>query len=386
MKFKHIKGTSIAIIAGVMIALAGCTDQQPVQVNNYYITNSDGNVQSAIPDVNVPTVSTESKVDNSSTTSQVVSSESKATNVTVNTDSNLVVGITYTVTGTKNYLALRNAPAYDGSNEIAKLKNGDEVTIQSQNVYGDKNEYCYVTALSGSASGQSGYVNKAYLTPSTNKSNNNSVNSISQNKDVSSKNDVESKVNSNTFSKEESHTESEVLHQTESTLPAADASNIFEMIPAEFCFSSGAGGWRTIVTINSDGSFVGDYVDYDLGDTGSDYPKGSAYKCNFTGHFTNVTKIDDYTYSMKVVSLEQDGTQGDEYIEDGTRFTIGYPYGFDDADEFMLYLPGKPISELSDEFLMWIQINRDAQDTLPNDIYGLYNVNGKQGFRGDDNN
>ena len=384
MKFNYTKKLSIVIMIAFMLCLIGCTEQEPVQVNNYYITNSDGSVQSAIPDVNVPTVSTESKVDNSSTTSQVVSSESKATTVTVNTDSNLVVGITYTVTGTKNYLALRNAPAYDGSNEIAKLKNGDEVTIQSQNVYGDKNEYCYVTALSGSASGQSGYVNKAYLTPSTNKSNNNSVNSTSQNKDVSSKNDVGSKANSNISSKEESHTESTVLQQTESTLPTADVSNIFEMIPAEFCFSSGAGGWRTIVTINSDGSFVGDYVDYDLGDTGSDYPKGSAYKCNFTGRFTNVTKIDDYTYSMKVVSLEQDGTQGDEYIEDGTRFTIGYPYGFDDADEFMLYLPGKPISELPEEFLGWVRIGYNGETSIPAGIYGLYNINGKQGFRGDE--
>ena len=223
MNLKHKKRLSIVIVVGVMIALAGCTDQQPVQVNNYYITNSDGSVQSAIPDVNVPTVSTESKVDSSSTTSQVFSNESKETTVTVNTDSNLVVGITYTVTGTTNYLALRNAPAYDGSNEIAKLKNGDEVTIQSQNVYGDKNEYCYVTVLSGSANGQSGYVNKAYLTPSTNKSNTNSVNSTSQNKDVSSKNDVGSKVNSNTSSKEESHTEFEVSQQTESTLPVANA-------------------------------------------------------------------------------------------------------------------------------------------------------------------
>lgn len=165
-----------------------------------------------------------------------------------------------------------------------------------------------------------------------------------------------------------------------------EESNIFEMIPTEFYFTSGAGGWRTIITINSDGSFVGDYVDYDLGDTGSEYPKGSAYKCNFTGRFTNVTKIDDYTYSMKVISLEQDGTQGDEYIKDGTRFTIGHPYGFDNADEFMLYLPGKPINELSDEFLGWVQISRESRETLASGIYGLYNVNEKQGFSGYDDN
>lgn len=160
---KLYKAFGHSLIAMTIIAnCCACTDSQPVEINNYYITNSEGNVESTVSEVSMPEVS-------SAVSSAVSKTESKANNSTTATDSNLIVGINYTVKGTTNYLALRNAPAYDGNNEIAKMKNGDELTVQSQNVYGDKGEYCYVTALSGSAKGQSGYVNKSYITPSAEK-------------------------------------------------------------------------------------------------------------------------------------------------------------------------------------------------------------------------
>ena len=365
----------------IISSLVGCSESAPVEINNYYITNSDGSTQPINPEDNIPAGSS----GNDNVTSSPESTSTSSTqSPSQTTDPSIVVGINYTVTGTKNYLAVRSAPAYDGSNEIAKMKNGDELTIQSQNVYGDKGEYCYITALTGAAKGQSGYVNNKYITPSKKEQ---SVSSISSSSKVSASKPAES--SKATDSKLESTFESSPVNQVESAIVSEqespvnkDTTNIFDAIPSEFTFSSGAGGWRTLININSDGSFTGNYVDYDLGDTGTDYPKGSAAICDFTGKFTNVTKIDDFSYSMKVISLVQEGTKGDEYIEDGTRFTVSHPYGFDDADEFMLYLPGKPISELSDDFLSWVQFGRRGEQAIPDGTYGLYNVNGKEGFTG----
>ena len=153
MKRTYISVLSM-IAAACIISLSGC-NSDPVQVNNYYITNSDGSVQqiqsSEESDSEPP------QIDNTTVTASVSPIN------TTSTDEGLSVGIKYSVTGTKNYLALRNAPSYDSSNEIAKLQNGDEVFIKSQTVYGDKYEYCYVTVISGNASGKEGYVNKDYL-------------------------------------------------------------------------------------------------------------------------------------------------------------------------------------------------------------------------------
>ena len=65
-------------------------------------------------------------------------------------------GTMYTVSVSKGYLALRNAKAYDSSNEIGELYTGDtvEVTDTSDGTYW----YVYSAKL-----GKSGYVNRNYL-------------------------------------------------------------------------------------------------------------------------------------------------------------------------------------------------------------------------------
>lgn len=153
---KRIHAAAIISIAiACIMTFSGCSSD-PVVVNNYYVTNSDGSVVQTQPSGNA-------------TTSE---QSNGAADNTTSTDESLSVGTKYTVTDTKNYLALRNAPAYEASNEIAKLKNGDEVFIKSQTVYGNKFEYCFVTVISGSASGKEGYVNKNYLKKGPGTSNN----------------------------------------------------------------------------------------------------------------------------------------------------------------------------------------------------------------------
>ena len=69
----------------------------------------------------------------------------------------LINGEYYTVTDTKNYLALRNDCKYDDSNEIARLHNGQKVQIIATGENG------YVMVDPGIGPGIVGYVNEKYL-------------------------------------------------------------------------------------------------------------------------------------------------------------------------------------------------------------------------------
>ncbi len=78
-------------------------------------------------------------------------------------------GSSYTVSGTKHYLALRNAASYSASNEIGKLYNGETVTVQNAS-----GSYWYVYSPKLD---KSGYVNKKYLTQGASSGTSNNGNS-----------------------------------------------------------------------------------------------------------------------------------------------------------------------------------------------------------------
>ena len=154
-----------------------------------------------------------------------------------------------------------------------------------------------------------------------------------------------------------------------------DAEDVFAELPEKFIFASGAGGWGTELTINSDGSFTGEYHDSELGITGEGYKNGTVYICNFSGKFKDVEKIDDYTYSIKLDYLETEGTQGEEYIEDEIRYIYSEPYGMSRSEEFQLFLPGKPLDDMPEDFISWLSIRGSAidSDVLAENAYGIYN-------------
>ena len=163
-------------------------------------------------------------------------------------------------------------------------------------------------------------------------------------------------------------------------IPNLDFADLDGMV---FTFASGAGAWCTEVKIMPDGTFSGFYYDADMGDTDFDYPNGTYYFCNFGGKFSPMIKTGDYEYSMKCESITQEGIAEEVEIgDDGYRYIISRPYGFDDADGFFLYLPGKKTDELPEEFITWVSMPRGIDpasfDVLP--FYGLYNIEGKQGF------
>lgn len=165
-----------------------------------------------------------------------------------------------------------------------------------------------------------------------------------------------------------------------------DNSDIFGVLPSEFVFTSGAGGWGTEITLNDDGTFNGQYHDSNMGDTGTGYSNGTVYICDFSGKFTMPKKINEYIYSMNLESLDVEGTPETVYYENEIRYIVSDPYGFDNADEFLIYLPGCPLEETSEEFLSWSFINTQIRNTIPTGVYGIYNVGGMEGFMGEDDN
>jgi hypothetical protein len=157
---------------------------------------------------------------------------------------------------------------------------------------------------------------------------------------------------------------------------------IFAEMPKEMCFASGAGGWATCITMSADGSFTGRYYDSDMGDTGPGYPNGTRSEVSFTGRFEVVGRVSDLEYTLKLADLKTQGTPGEERIIDGVKVTTARGvYGFDDADEFALYLPGRKTADLPEEFLDWVSSPQgwtSIPATLP--VWGLYNIGGKEGF------
>ena len=140
-----------------------------------------------------------------------------------------------------------------------------------------------------------------------------------------------------------------------------------ELSKYTFEFCSGAGGWSTDFEIEKDGSFNGLYHDSDMGVTGEGYENGTIYSCNFSGDFTDLTKINDYTYEMKMADISYENTPGEEEIVDKVKYIYTDVYGLEGTDTFKVYLPGTPVSELTEEVYFWVQrANRRANDDSEN--------------------
>ena len=121
-----------------------------------------------------------------------------------------------------------------------------------------------------------------------------------------------------------------------------------------------------------------------MGDTGENYENGTRYICGFSGNFTGLTKINDYTYEMKMENLTYEETPGKEEIADGVKYIYTDVYGLEGTDTFKVYLPGAPVSDLSEEEYFWVRTANEngaeeSQDTLTIPVivnekmeYGIY--------------
>lgn len=146
----------------------------------------------------------------------------------------------------------------------------------------------------------------------------------------------------------------------------------------EMIFSSGAGGWRTILLLHPDGTFTGQHSDSDMGDAGYGYPDGTVYLCDFSGRFEALPTTDPNATSLRLVDLTCETAAGRMKLEDGIRYIYSEPIGlyiYEEetvAEEFILYSPDTPVATLSDEMLSWWP--GLWQDTPPEtlDCYALW--------------
>ncbi len=146
--------------------------------------------------------------------------------------------------------------------------------------------------------------------------------------------------------------------------------------------SSGAGAWYSSIELSEDGSFTGTHHDANQGQVSEEYPRGTIYHCEFNGNFTNIRKINDYSYSLTLENLQNEGEYHSTYIEDGVQYITSYPYGltmredpFSPAEEFIMYTPDTPYSELDEG--VWPRKNTDST-TLGH--YVLVNSKTNQAF------
>lgn len=148
----------------------------------------------------------------------------------------------------------------------------------------------------------------------------------------------------------------------------------------EFYFSSGAGAWRTVLQIEEDGSFSGEYSDSDMGSKGEGYPNGTIYFCTFEGKFSEPVKVNDYTYSMKIEEISYENEIGTEEIIDEVLYCYSDAYGVAGSEEILIFLPGAPTAELPEEYMSWVRNDMEDPEAQELPFYGLYNVKEQNGF------
>lgn len=162
------------------------------------------------------------------------------------------------------------------------------------------------------------------------------------------------------------------------SVPSETVSLGLDFLPQTFIYSSGAGGWGTEMTIEPDGTFTGQYHDSEMGSVGEEYPYGSYYICTFSGRFTDLSQLNEYSYSMKLTELEIVEAPGAEWIEDGIKYIAAEPYGLLGGNDFILYTPETPVAELPEIFLLWWPMRYEAPETLS--AYGIFNPAEETGF------
>lgn len=164
--------------------------------------------------------------------------------------------------------------------------------------------------------------------------------------------------------------------------------------PLKMYFSSGVGAWYTEIVIHADGSFEGNHHDNDMGDEGEDYPNGTLYQCAFRGRFSKLKKINDYTYSLTLLSVEVEDEGAEDRIEDGALVVQSYPLGLMNKDgsdygkEFLLFTPNTEIEALKNEyqttemenFLNWWPGRMLEEQNGMLNAYGLINLETGDGF------
>lgn len=145
-------------------------------------------------------------------------------------------------------------------------------------------------------------------------------------------------------------------------------------------------GGQTSMRIQEDGSFSASYYAMDMEDTGEDYQGGTMYYGSGFGQIAEPVRVDDYTYKAKVESITYSEV-GEESLQGGMRMVYTEVYGLEEAEEFMIYLPGKKVTQLPEAYIESVKEqlcdeNGNMPETLP--FYGIFNESTQTGFAGEE--
>lgn len=149
-----------------------------------------------------------------------------------------------------------------------------------------------------------------------------------------------------------SNSEPETVDESDSDVSSEYAgieTKLFEEMSGEYWMLSGAGGWQSRIYLYSDGYFVGIFEDADA---------GSVERCEFSGYLEYPMYLNENTYLTHINELvyEEPGKVSEE---DGIKLTTSTPYGFDGASTTYIYVPGTPISSLSNDEYFWVAAERE---------------------------
>ena len=139
---------------------------------------------------------------------------------------------------------------------------------------------------------------------------------------------------------------------------------VFRYFEGEYLFTSGVGAWETRMYLYPDGTFEGEYSDWD-GIGGDGYDATVAYS-SFRGQFTNPRKVNAYTFAFDLDydSIEYDDIPGTSEIAYyyGSNVLMEYSkaVGFDETEKTVYaYTPDAPIASLPDDFMSWIRPRKE---------------------------
>lgn len=181
-----------------------------------------------------------------------------------------------------------------------------------------------------------------------------------------------------------SETKEAVQTEKQPTVSESKAEEITELTFADlskysFEFSSGAGAWGEWFTIEKDGYFTGLFNDSNMGETGEGYENGTRYSSSYSGHFADLTKINDYTYEMTLADISYKEPIGTEEISDNVLYIYTGSYCLGGTGTFTIYLPGTPLDVISEDVYSWIRYSNQSETELTmlviadeSNGYGIY--------------
>ena len=152
----------------------------------------------------------------------------------------------------------------------------------------------------------------------------------------------------------------------------------FNEFVGEYNFG-GFGGNYTTLKLKKDGSFTGEYKNYELGISGSGYDS-TVLMNNFSGKFTGMKKINEYTYQVSMSALKYTYKPNTSKIADRTLYEYCKADVIEGAKTAYIYKKGAPVRKLPREFVDSTITSVKRPSTLP--FNGIYFVD-RGGFKGE---